>query len=71
VLTVKGSKKEENKDEKSNSYSRSQRSYQRSFTLPEDVDPAEIKAKMEHGVLEITIPKPKEAPQKNTAITIN
>lgn len=70
VLTIQGNKKEEKKDEANNSYSSQRRSFYRSYSLPEDVDPAGVKAKMEHGVLEIVIPKPKETEQKSTAISI-
>jgi len=71
VLTIQGNKKEEKKDEANHSYSTQRRSFYRTYSLPEDIDPAGIKAKMEHGVLEIVIPKPKEVDQKSTAISIN
>lgn len=42
----------------------------RTFNVSEDVDPAAIKAKMENGVLEVTIPKPKEVESKTATIAI-
>lgn len=64
VLTIKGEKKSEyeEKDEKKN-YHRVERSYgsfQRSLTLPEEVDQAKIDASFKNGVLTIEIPKTAE-----------
>lgn len=70
VLTIQGNKKEEKKDDEAHTYSSQRKSFYRSYTLPDEVDPAGIKAKMENGVLEIIIPKPKEVEQKSTAISI-
>ncbi len=59
VLTLKGERKETKKDEKEG-YKRIERAYgnfYRRFTLPETVNTDEIKAKTQHGVLEVTIPK--------------
>jgi HSP20 family protein len=36
---------------------RTESSYQRTFTLPLEVDQAEANAKLEHGVLTLTLPK--------------
>lgn len=59
VLTIKGERKEEKKEEKEN-YSRIERSrgtFYRRFTLPDTADGEKIHAKMQNGVLEIVIPK--------------
>jgi len=67
ILTIKGEKKEE-KDEKKKNYHLYERRYglfNRSFTLPENVDQEKINANIKNGVLEILIPK-KEI-QKKTA----
>ena len=59
VLKIKGEKKEE-KEEKTKSYHRCERSYgsfTRSVTLPAEVDASEIEAKAKDGILTITFPK--------------
>lgn len=66
VLTIHAAHKEnkDQKDEKSGKYirrERSEASYQRSFTVGEDVKPEDITAKYENGVLTLTIPKKEEA----------
>jgi len=69
MLSIKAVKKEESKDEKGG-FSRQRRSFFRSFALPDGVDASAIKAKMENGILELTIPKPKEEEQKASSIAI-
>jgi len=62
ALTIKGEKKEE-KEEKGKLFYRTERSYgcfQRTFTLPENVDSEAIKAAYRNGVLELRIPKVEE-----------
>lgn len=64
ILTIKGHRFNENKDEKNN-YFRTERvkgNFYRRFTLPDTVDGSKIEAKIQKGVLEIAIPK-KEAAQ--------
>jgi len=64
VLTIKGHRSDQNKDEK-NKYFRAERvkgNFYRRFTLPDTVDGSKIEAKILKGVLEIAIPK-KEAAQ--------
>ncbi len=59
VLTLRGEKKQE-KDEKGKKYHRVERhygSFSRSFSLPENVDAAAIKAAFKDGVLNVTLPK--------------
>lgn len=59
--------KEEEKTEKEGEYSRREysfNSFNRSFTLPENVKESNIDAKYENGVLRVSIPKAKETPVK-------
>jgi HSP20 family protein len=62
MLTLKGEKDQE-KEEKNQQYWLSERTYgsfQRSFALPESVDPEKVDAKFANGVLTITLPKKPE-----------
>ncbi len=71
VLTLKGEKKQETKEEKKN-YHRTECSYgsfTRSFTLPATVAQDQIKATFKDGVLEVSLPKAEEAKTKKIAIT--
>lgn len=59
VLTIKGEKKEE-KDEKQKDYHVVERSYgmfERSFTVPSEVDAGKVEAAFDKGVLKVTLPK--------------
>jgi HSP20 family protein len=59
ILTVKG-KREEEKEEKERTYYTRERyygSFQRSVSLPNNVNPDDIQAKFENGILHIRIPK--------------
>jgi HSP20 family protein len=72
ILTVSG-KHEEHKEEqdKDKNYLRRERrygSFSRSMSLPAGVDPEQITATTKNGVVEVTIPLPKEA--KKQAVTI-
>jgi HSP20 family protein len=63
VMTIKGEKQEE-KEEKKKDYHLQERSFgsfQRSFELPENVDPDKIEASFKKGVLTVTLPKKPEA----------
>ena len=60
VLTIKGERKLEARDEGDNGYRRVERVYggfYRRFTLPDTADAEAISAAGKHGVLEVTIPK--------------
>jgi len=64
--TIKEEQKENKKEENNKKYSRIECSYgkfSRSFSIPENADINNIQAKMENGVLEITLKKME--PQKN------
>lgn len=43
--------------------------YERSFTLPSDIDRDSIKATVEHGVLTLVLPKSKEAQPRKITVT--
>ncbi len=71
ILTVTG-KHEEREEKKEKSYLRRERrygSFSRSLALPAGVDPKEIKAKTHDGVVEVTIPLPKETAKEKVQIT--
>jgi HSP20 family protein len=70
ILTVSG-EHEEHKEEKDKEFLRRERrygSFSRSMALPPGVEAKKIKAKTHDGVVEVTIPLPKEA--KREAVTI-
>lgn len=71
VLTLKGERKTET-EEKENSYYRREMfhgTFERSFTLPEAVDPGLIKAEFKDGVLHLEVPKPEERKPKQIEIS--
>jgi HSP20 family protein len=71
-LTIKGEKREE-KEEKKKDYYLSERrfgSFQRSFQVPDSVDPDKISASFKNGVLTVTLPKSPEAQKKEKKIAI-
>ncbi len=66
LLTISAEKKEEKKEENVQ-YTRKEFSYssfKRSFTLPESVNPENISAAYENGVLVLTLPKKEESKVK-------
>ena len=71
LLTVKGERKYDN-EVKEDNYYRKERSYgrfQRSFTLPEEVDAEKVKAEFKDGILNIVIPRPED--RKSKQITVH
>jgi HSP20 family protein len=71
ILTVSGGHQEET-EQKEERYVRRERrygSFVRSMTLPRGVDPKSIKAHTKDGVVEVTIPLPKEAKKEKVTIT--
>jgi HSP20 family protein len=71
VLTISG-EHEETKETEDEQYVRRERrfgSFSRSMALPKGVDAKEIKANTHEGVLEVTIPLPKEAAKEPVTIT--
>jgi HSP20 family protein len=72
VLTLRGQRKLEDSVNKDN-YHRVERSYgsfTRSFTLPSQVDTANIQANYKDGVLRLTLPTREEAKPKQIAINV-
>ncbi len=71
VLTVSG-EHQETKEEEDKKYVRRERRYgafSRSIALPAGVDAKRIKAKTHDGIVEVTIPLPKEASKEPVKIT--
>ena len=73
VLTLQGERKFES-EVKREHYHRVERAYgtfSRSFTLPNVVDTANIKAEFKDGLLRVTMPKREEAKPKQIQIQVN
>jgi HSP20 family protein len=71
ILTVSGEHRE-SKEEKDKDYLRRERrhgSFSRSMALPAGVDAKKIKATTRDGIVEVTIPLPKEANKEPVKIT--
>jgi HSP20 family protein len=72
TLTVHGDRKIE-KEEKEENFRRVERQYgsfTRSFTLPSSVDPGQVNAQYDRGVLEIRLAKKAEAKPKQIKVTV-
>jgi len=72
TLTVHGERKIE-KEEKEENFRRIERQYgsfTRSFTLPSTVDPAQVSANYERGVLKINLAKKAEARPKQIKVNV-
>jgi HSP20 family protein len=70
VLTIKGEKQTENKEEHED-FKRVERSYgsfYRRFSLPDTADPESVSAKSDHGVLEITVSKQEKVQPRKIAV---
>jgi HSP20 family protein len=73
TLTIKGEKKTESKG-KNDHYFFTERSYgafQRSFSLPSDIDDGKVKASFDHGVLTVKVAKNKAAKSAIKRIEVN
>src|SRR3712207_339589 len=59
VLTIRGEKRVEQRDEKENFHfvECSYGTFQRALRLPYPIDPEQVQANFEHGVLTVTLPK--------------
>ena len=73
TLTIKGEKKEEKKEADHNFHrvERKYGSFQRSFTLPTQIQGDKVKASYKDGVLSITMPKKEEVKPKEIPITVS
>ena len=72
VLTLKGSRQFEKATE-GETYHRVERAYgsfERSFSLPTNVDPERVQAVYRHGVLHLTLPKREEAKPRSISIKV-
>jgi HSP20 family protein len=71
-ITLSGERKEEktNKGENQIRVERFYGQFSRSFSLPEDIDPAHIEAKDENGTLTVRIPKMPGAKPKSVTIQV-
>ncbi len=72
VLTLKGNRTFE-KAVEGETYHRVERAYgsfERSFSLPTNVDPEKVHAVYQHGVLHLTLPKREEAKPRTIAIKV-
>jgi HSP20 family protein len=72
VLTVSGQRRSE-REASGEGYHRIERAtgtFRRSLTLPEGVNPKGINARFDHGVLEVTIPKPTQRTPQRVQIKV-
>ena len=70
VLTLRGERSSDEKINEDNYYRRERAfgSFERRFTLPDNVDPEKITADYKDGVLEVGIPKPMENKPKQITV---
>jgi HSP20 family protein len=71
ILTIKGEKKTETKDEKQHRIECSYGSFVRSFTLPQNVATEKVEAGYKDGILNLTIPKLEIAKPKQIEVQVN
>lgn len=72
ALIISGERLDEYKEERDDFY-RSERNYGRFYRmipLPEGIDPDDVRAEMKDGVLEVTMPAPKEPERRGRRIEI-
>jgi HSP20 family protein len=72
VLTVSGERKSE-QTERREGYHRVERasgSFSRTLTLPDGVDPEQVEARFENGVLEVRVPKPAQKQPHRVSIAV-
>lgn len=72
LLTIHGTKQQEaeEKTERVHRYERTYGTFERSFTLPASVEPKDIKANYDQGVLTITLPKSERAKPRQIAVQV-
>ena len=74
VLTIRGERRFEDEKTNGKNYHRVERSYGhfvRSFTLPNNVDRENVRARFSDGLLHIEIPKREEAKPRQIRITVD
>lgn len=72
VLTVSGERalSHESREEGVHRVERASGEFSRSLTLPAGVDPQQVRASFEHGVLEVRIPKPQDSKPHRVEISV-
>jgi HSP20 family protein len=73
TLTISGERKLEHEDKRDN-YSRIEQfygSFNRSFTLPNTIDPGKVQARMDKGILTVTLPRREETKPKAIEVKVN
>lgn len=70
LLTIRGEKTVEEKGDGDDVRRRAYSSFQRSLSLPFDVDPDKVDATFRNGVLKLTLPKPAELETKAKKIDV-
>ena len=70
LLTIRGEKRQqaEERTERVHRYERSYGQFERTFALPGTVDPENIQATYEHGILTVTLPKAEKARPKEIPV---
>jgi HSP20 family protein len=74
TLTLRGERKFEKKSENGGGYHRIERNYgafERSFTLPDTVDPERVKAEYTNGSLTVTLPKKEIAKPRQVKVEVS
>ena len=72
VLTIAGDRKSESEVKRDGFYrlERATGTFRRSLTLPEGIDPDQVQATFDKGVLTVRIPKPEERKPRRVAIQV-
>lgn len=70
VLSISGERSLERKDDEYHRIERRYGRFERSFTLPRNVDPDKISANLKNGLLVLTLPKREEAKPKQIDIQV-
>lgn len=72
LLTLSGTKQQEaeEKTERVHRYERVYGAFERAFTLPASVEPKDIKARYDHGVLTVTLPKSEKAKPRQIEVEV-
>jgi HSP20 family protein len=71
LLTIRGEKKRETKDEKQHRVECAYGSFVRSFTLPQDVELEKVEAAYKNGILSLIIPKLEKAQPKQIEVKVS
>jgi len=72
LLTIHGTKQQEaeEKTERVHHYERTYGAFERSFTLPASVEPNDIRANYDNGVLTLTLPKSEKAKPRQIEVQV-